>query len=144
MSGRAVTIETAVAPPLRLRLIALGAVSVARILEQLPPRRLRQVLEFVSRGARPADLMAAHRARNAVVAVSLRCAGPRCLQRSIAACLVCRVGGRWPQWHTGVRTQPFQAHAWIEVDGRPVDENEADIRMIHRTMVITGKAGAGR
>jgi hypothetical protein len=46
----------------------------------------------------------------------------RCLQRAIATALLCRLGGVWPTWCTGVRTAPFAAHAWIEVDGQPVGE----------------------
>ncbi|MEE6263532.1 lasso peptide biosynthesis B2 protein [Plantactinospora sonchi] len=136
MSGKVVTIEPSVAPPWRLRPLALAAVGLARLLERLPPRRLRRVLELASRGARPADTTTAWRARNAVVAVSIRCAGPRCLQRSIATVLLCRAGGSWPDWCTGVRTQPFQAHAWVAVDGVPVGENINDIRYFHRTMTV--------
>lgn len=139
MSGKVVTIEPSVAPPWRLRPLALAAVGLARLLEHLPPRRLRRVLELASRGAHPADVGAALRARNAVVAVSIRCAGPRCLQRSIATALLCRVGGGWPDWCTGVRTQPFQAHAWVAVDGVPVGENINDIRYFHRTMTVTSR-----
>ncbi|NUP40023.1 MAG: lasso peptide biosynthesis B2 protein, partial [Streptomyces sp.] len=74
------------------------------------------------RGARPATAEQALAARRAVVAVSLRCAGQACLQRSIAAALLCRSRGVWPTWCTGVRTSPFEAHAWIEAAGEPVGE----------------------
>jgi hypothetical protein len=57
-----------------------------------------------------------------VVAVSLRCAGNGCLQRSIAAALYCRAHGSWPTWCTGVRTHPFTAHAWIQVGDQPIGE----------------------
>jgi hypothetical protein len=137
MSGKVVTLEPSVAPPWRLRPLALAAVALARLLERLPPRRLRQVLRLASRGARPADVTTVLRARNAVVAVSIRCAGPRCLQRSIATALLCRAGGSWPEWCTGVRTQPFQAHAWVAVDGVPIGESINDIRYFHRTMTVS-------
>jgi hypothetical protein len=52
------------------------------------------------------------------------CAGRYCLQRSLAATLLCRMRGTWPTWCTGVRTPPFTAHAWIEADGHRVDEPE--------------------
>ncbi len=96
--------------------------AAARVLAGLRPVRLRAVLEWVRRGAVPATVEQAAAARRAVVAVSLRCAGQSCLQRSIAAALCCRARGCWPTWSTGVRTNPFAAHAWIEVDGQPVGE----------------------
>lgn len=36
--------------------------------------------------------------------------------------LLCRALGVWPTWCTGVRTEPFGAHAWLSVDGEPVGE----------------------
>jgi hypothetical protein len=30
--------------------------------------------------------------------------------------------GEWPTWVTGVRMAPFRAHAWVEAEGRLVDE----------------------
>lgn len=108
-------------PPHR-RILALLAVGAARLLTGLRPGRLRRVLELARRGARPATPQEALAARQAVVAVSLRCAGKGCLQRSIAAVLYCRARGRWPTWCTGVRTHPFAAHAWIQVDDQPIGE----------------------
>lgn len=49
-------------------------------------------------------------------------AGPA-WQRSLAVALFCRIHGVWPTWCTGVRTAPFRAHAWIEVDGVPMGES---------------------
>jgi hypothetical protein len=108
-------------PPHR-RVVPLLAVAVARILSTLAPSRLRAVLEFARRGTAPATVEQAASARAAVVAVSLRCAGQACLQRSVATALLCRARGTWPTWCTGVRTNPFAAHAWIEVEGVPVGE----------------------
>ncbi|ANP54699.1 hypothetical protein J2Z21_001670 [Streptomyces griseochromogenes] len=108
-------------PPHR-RVLPLLAVAVARILSGLTPARLRAVLEFARRGAAPATAEQAGAARAAVVAVSLRCAGQACLQRSVATALLCRARGTWPTWCTGVRTNPFSAHAWVEVGGVPIGE----------------------
>jgi hypothetical protein len=108
--------------PLHRRVVPWLAVVVARLLAGAKPARVRAVLEFARRGARPATAEQALAARRAVVAVSLRCAGQACLQRSIAAALLCRSRGVWPTWCTGVRTSPFEAHAWIEVAGAPVGE----------------------
>jgi Transglutaminase-like superfamily len=113
--------------PLHHRVLPLLAVGVARVLATTKPARLRAVLEFARQGAAPATADQASAARDAVVSVSLRCAaGQGCLQRSIATALLCRARGVWPTWCTGVRTQPFAAHAWVEVDnqliGEPVPE----------------------
>ena len=106
----------------RRRLLAMIAVGTARILARRPPRRIRAVLEKCRIGARPADYPQASAARQAVVAVSVLCAGEGCLQRSIATALLCRLSGTWPTWQVGVRVDPFAAHAWVEADGRLVDE----------------------
>ncbi|MEU7606601.1 lasso peptide biosynthesis B2 protein [Streptomyces sp. NPDC040724] len=106
------------------RLVLLPAI----VLSLLPPRRIRAVLGVLRRGARPATAAEAKGVRDAMCAVSLRCAGPRgCLPRSLGAALLCRLTGSWPTWCTGVRVvPPFTAHAWIEAEGRPVDEGVPD------------------
>lgn len=139
MSARSLSLESSTAPPWRLRPVALCAVGAARLLTRLPPRHLRAVLTAVRGGARPASEGEALRARNAVVAVSVPCAGPRCLQRSIATALLCRVSGSWPDWVTGVRTQPFRAHAWVEVDGEPMGESADEVRHFHVLMRIASR-----
>ncbi|GAB2755771.1 lasso peptide biosynthesis B2 protein [Amycolatopsis magusensis] len=119
----------------RRNFAARAAVGVARLLIQLPPRRLRQALELASRGARPATAAQALAARQATVTVSARCAGQGCLQRSVATALLCRGHGRWPDWCTGVRTQPFRAHAWVEADGVAIGEFD-DMTAFHPTMSV--------
>jgi len=111
--------------PLGRRIAARLAVAAATPLARLTPHRLRRVLGFVRRGSRPAGHDAAKAARDAVLAVSLRCLGPQgCLPRSVAVVLLCRMSGTWPTWCAGVRVMPpFGAHAWVEADGAPVDEN---------------------
>lgn len=108
--------------PWRQRLVPLAAVAAAKLLARCRPRRIRIFLQLARRGARPATNEQAQQARQAVVSVSLLCAGQYCLQRSLAAALLCRARGTWPTWCTGVRTNPFAAHAWIEVDGQPIGE----------------------
>uniref|UniRef100_UPI003F490C7B lasso peptide biosynthesis B2 protein n=1 Tax=Pseudonocardia sp. CA-138482 TaxID=3240023 RepID=UPI003F490C7B len=112
--------------PLRRRLPPFAAVAAARLLARARPARIRAVLEFVRRGAVPATEQQAQCARRAVISVSLRCAGQHCLQRSIASALLCRIRGTWPGWYIGVRTQPFVAHAWIQVGNRPIGEPYID------------------
>ncbi|GHH91222.1 lasso peptide biosynthesis B2 protein [Streptomyces capillispiralis] len=116
--------------PWPLALLARIAVTAAWFLIKLPPARLRRVLGAAARGARPATEAEALTSRRAVVSVSRRCAGQGCLQRAVATVLLCRVKGNWPDWCTGVRTQPFRAHAWVEVNRHPVGEDE-NVRLFH-------------
>lgn len=110
--------------PASRRVAARLAVGLARLLAPLSPRHIRSVLALVRRGAVPASHAEAKAARDAVVSVSLACAGPEgCLPRSLATALLCRMSGRWPTWCVGVRVAPpFGAHAWVEAQGRLVDE----------------------
>ncbi len=114
--------EVASGLPWRRQLAPRLAAGTARLLVLLPPARLHRLLCVLARGSRPAGYAQAARARESVVAVSTRCAGLGCLQRSVATVLLCRARGTWPDWCTGFRVRPFAAHAWVEVDGHPVDE----------------------
>lgn len=105
------------------RLLARLCVLAARPLARARPHRVRAVLCLLRRGATPASAEQAAAARRLVVTVSKRCAAARgCLHRSLATAVLCRARGVWPTWCTGVRTQPFGAHAWVAVAGRPVGE----------------------
>lgn len=104
------------------QLRARTAVAIARLLIILPPARLARLLTRVCRRSRPATYDEALAARTAACSVSIRCAGLGCLQRSVATVLICRMRGASPDWCTGFRTQPFAAHAWVEVDGQAVGE----------------------
>jgi Transglutaminase-like superfamily len=110
--------------PLRRRIPAHIAVGAARVLATQPPRRIRTVLGWLRRGAEPASFEQAKQARDTVMATSLLCAAREgCLPRSLATILLCRLQGGWPTWCVGARrVPPFGAHAWVEVDGAPVDE----------------------
>lgn len=119
----------------RRRAAARLAVAASVMLARLSPRRLRLVLSAVRHGAEPATAAQAFDAREAVVSVSILCAGQGCLPRAIATALLCRLGGTWPTWCAGVRTEPFRAHAWVEVDGGPIGERE-DIHSYHKIMTV--------
>lgn len=130
-----VALEPSIRLSLRRRASAKTAVAAANLLIRLSPRHLRQALQAARTGARPATWAEALAARQAVVSVSVPCAGQGCLQRSVATALLCRLGGSWPQWCTGIRTEPFRAHAWVEVDSEPVGERE-EIQLYHRVMTV--------
>jgi hypothetical protein len=109
---------------LRQRILVRLAVVMAQLLARQPPRRIRKVLAWLQHGAEPATFAQAKAARDAVVAVSMACAGREgCLARSLATVLYCRLNGQWATWCLGARRlPPFVAHAWIAVDGLPVEE----------------------
>lgn len=111
--------------PFGRRLRVRAVVFAARLLATGSPKRIRQVLTRVRRGARPATYAEAAEARHAVVSVSLACAGREgCLIRSLATALLCRSYGYWPTWCLGARRlAPFYAHAWVEVDGVMIGED---------------------
>ena len=111
--------------PLPRRIVARMAIAAAQLLATQSPQRIRSVLGWLRRGARPASFEQAKAARDTVVAVSLPCASREgCLPRSLATVLLCRLGGQWPTWCVGVRRlPPFGAHAWVEADGIMVGED---------------------
>ncbi len=111
--------------PLPGRVLVFLAVGVARLLATRSPRRIRRVLGWIQQGTRPATYDEAKSARDAVMAVSLACAGrDGCLARSLATVLLCRLRGQWPTWCVGIRRMPpFGAHAWVEAEGLPVGED---------------------
>jgi hypothetical protein len=45
-----------------------------------------------------------------------------CLQRSFATTYILRKSGVPAQMVFGARKVPFKAHAWVEIDGQPVNE----------------------
>jgi hypothetical protein len=106
------------------RILAYLTVAAARLLAAQSPRRIRTVLGWLRRGAKPATYEQAKAARDTVVAVSLTCAAREgCVPRSLATILLCRLRGRWPTWCVGARRlPPFAAHAWVEADGVMVGE----------------------
>ncbi|WP_431837681.1 lasso peptide biosynthesis B2 protein [Cellulomonas sp. Y8] len=122
-------------PPGPLRRPARRAAALARLLALLPPAVLAPILRAVVRRCRRAGHDDVLEWRNAVNSVSPRCAGNGCLQRSVAVVLLGATRRQAPTWCTGFRTEPFLAHAWVEVDGVPVGE-PAVIQQYHRVVVI--------
>lgn len=88
----------------------------------LPPSAIAALLKKVMRGARESTPQQAAVVRAYICAVSARCAGQGCLQRSIAVVLMCRLAGHVPAWKTGYQVDPFLAHAWVEAGSSPVQE----------------------
>jgi hypothetical protein len=54
-----------------------------------------------------------------------------CLQRSVAAMRLLRAYGVGATVVVGYRPSPFFSHAWVEVDGRVVNDSPAYKRQLH-------------
>jgi hypothetical protein len=54
----------------------------------------------------------------------------RCLQRSAVTIYLLRSHGVRAEMVMGARKAPFMAHAWVEVDGKPINERK-DVRRIY-------------
>lgn len=122
----------------KLRVLARPATLLARVLVMLPPITLHRVLTLVTIGTGRPEGRKVLEWRNAVNTVSKRCAGHGCLQRSVAVMLLAAAHRKSPEWCTGFRTDPFTAHAWVELDGQPIGEAAA-ISGYKRVMTIRPK-----
>ncbi|WP_302475374.1 lasso peptide biosynthesis B2 protein [Nocardiopsis sp. HUAS JQ3] len=117
--------EVPVRPNLPSRLLIRLIVPATQALSRrMSPQQLRRFLSRLAAGARPASYDEAKRARDHILTQSPLCrGGTACLTRSISVVLLCRIRGVWPTWCVGViAAPPFAAHAWIEAEGRMVDE----------------------
>lgn len=109
----------------RLAANARCAALIARVVVMLPPSAIEAILRGISARTRRPDWQSVSEWRTAINSVSRRCAGQGCLQRSVAVVILARRYGVAPTWRTGFRTNPFTAHAWVEVEGVAVDEPAA-------------------
>jgi hypothetical protein len=61
-------------------------------------------------------------ARRVSVAAAFYPRRARCLEQSLALCLLLRRRGVAAEFRLGAQPRPFHAHAWVEVNGVPVAE----------------------
>jgi hypothetical protein len=87
---------------------------------------LRRAVRLVSRSAvRPVRAGAAQAdaiTHGVVLAAAFYPRRALCLEQSLALCYLLRRSGLAAELRVGVQPRPFQAHAWVEVDGAPVAE----------------------
>ncbi|MGH3831417.1 MAG: lasso peptide biosynthesis B2 protein [Pseudonocardiaceae bacterium] len=85
--------------------------------------RVLALLRFATRHGRPASseqaLSALHGVQHAARLFPARIA---CLEESAAAMLTLALAGYRASWCHGVAADPLRLHAWIEANGKPVDE----------------------
>ena len=149
-AGRAMSVQVIPEGTARLRVLeawqARLAVIAAAILSRRSPEKIHSALTRWSARRPQATTMQCARARSAVCTVSRACRGQKgCLRRSIATTLLCQIQGTSASWCTGFSLAPFRAHAWVEVDGRPVGEQaEVSDYMVVLTTGTTGSEGDSR
>lgn len=127
-------------------MVIRSIVRVARVICEWQPIRTQRLLNVVARGAKPGSYAEVSRARDEILSVSTICRGPSaCLVRSISVVLLCRLHGSWADWCVGVLAEPpFMAHAWVEAEGRIVDEElqSDELRVLLRvSLADSGSSG---
>ena len=107
--------------------VARAYVSLLRFEPSLVRRNFAGLYEMVRRKPRRLRPDARFTAEQLCQAIDLACVWywkqVLCLQRSAATVSLLREYGIEAQLVIGAQLMPFQAHAWVEVDGRAVNDN---------------------
>lgn len=107
------------------RVVVVFSIWAAGLLKHLPPAFTAQTLRRLMNAKPSADYAEVLRLRGEICHRSLACASPAgCLQRSIAISVACALFGKSVDWVAGFMNPPFRAHAWVEVKGHPVGEQD--------------------
>jgi hypothetical protein len=61
-----------------------------------------------------------------------------CLEQSLALCILLQRRGIAAQMKLGVQARPFHAHAWVDIDGRAVNERA---ELVMRFATFAGLGG---
>ena len=119
------------------KITALFCANVSFFLIKLPPKKLSEVIEKLSKNTRKALPKEVESWRTSINSINVRCAGNGCLQRSVAVMLRGIIARRTPDWVSGFQLSPFIAHAWVEVDGIPIGE-EMDLSNFQKILFVKG------
>lgn len=119
------------------KIIALFCANVSFFLIKLPPKKLSEIIEKLSKNTRKAFPKEVESWRISINSINVRCAGNGCLQRSVAVMLRGIIARRTPDWVSGFQLSPFIAHAWVEVDGIPIGE-EMDLSNFQKILFVKG------
>lgn len=109
---------------------AFFTVSVARLSLRLAgfSRTLAWVTRVAPRLARRSPRGTAEDiVRSVAVAAAFFPGRAICLEQSVAGYLLLRRWGHDVALRVGVQPYPFRAHAWVELDGRPLLENDDEL-----------------
>lgn len=86
-------------------------------------RTLRLVRRLAGVGSRGSDTGVVDRTvERLVLAAAFYPGRAQCLEQSLALYVLLRRRGVAADFRLGVQPLPFYAHAWVEVEGRPVNE----------------------
>lgn len=113
--GAAVLATGSLATVLLVRHAGRRAQSFARIIKLISTAHRPAARQ--ANAAQVADAL--HWVRNVALILPFRVA---CLEETAAAMLVLALSGRRAGWCHGIAADPVRLHAWITVDGLPVDE----------------------
>lgn len=119
------------------KITALFCANVSFFLIKLPPKKLSEVIEKLSKNTRKALPKEVESWVTSINSINVRCAGNGCLQRSVAVMLRGIIARRTPDWVSGFQVSPFIAHAWVEVDGIPIGE-EMDLSNFQKILFVKG------
>ena len=119
------------------KITALFCANVSFFLIKLPPKKLSEVIEKLSKNTRKALPKEVESWRTSINSINVRCAGNGCLQRSVAVMLRGIIARRTPDWVSGFQVSPFIAHAWVEVDGIPIGE-EMELSNFQKILFVKG------
>ncbi|MFM0794081.1 lasso peptide biosynthesis B2 protein [Streptococcus suis] len=122
------------------KIIAFFCANVAFFLIKLPPKKLSEIIEKLSKNTSEAFPIEVESWRTSINSVNVRCAGNGCLQRSVAVMLWGIIARRTPDWVSGFQLAPFIAHAWVEIDGLPIGE-EMDLSNFQKILFVKGEQG---
>jgi|GEM_PF-402514 len=109
----------------RDRMRARAAVLMSNRLAKSKPERIERVIGRWAAKYPVTDIESAYKDRAAVCSVSGRARSRQgCLLRSISVARAAKLRRRSITWCSGFAVEPFRGHAWVEVGGVPIMENE--------------------
>ena len=109
----------------RDRMRARAAVLMSNRLAKSKPERIERVIGRWAAKYPVTDIESARKDRAAVCFVSGRARSQEgCLLRSISVARAAKLRRRSITWCSGFAVEPFRGHAWVEVGGVPIMENE--------------------
>lgn len=109
--------------PIKSKLVAIRSVQRAEKWARRSPSDLAKFLTEELKGLPYASYEEAESSKRAILETGPRMRGKYCLQRSIATVLHCaQFNRKRVKIAIGARIDPFQAHAWVVADGRPVED----------------------
>ena len=123
----------------RDRMRARAAVLMSNRLAKSKPERIERVIGRWAAKYPVTDIESAYKDRAAVCSVSGRARSRQgCLLRSISVARAAKLRRRSITWRSGFAVEPFRGHAWVEVGGVPIMENE-ELREYTKSVEVRAK-----